>query len=359
MRRVLIIATLVVLGGAPAPAGASARSVPPGFFGAMANGPLELPGVDLDAEFGVMRRAGVESARVPMRWPAIEARRGLADFTATDRTVAAAARRGVGVLGLVYGSPAWAATDPRNPFAPPRADADYAAFLRALVGRYGPRGSFWAANPGLPRRPVRAWQLWNEPSLPRYFAVRDWAPRYARLARAGYRAVKGADRGATVVAAGLPNFSWRDLRSLYRAGARGGRHFDVVAIHPFTGTAAGSVEILRRVRRVMNRHGGRRTPIWVTEVSWPSGRGKAKSNQRWVTTPRGMAVKVREVYTAYARARRSLRLQRAYWYAWATTDRDSPNAFDYAGLRTYTPAGRFADKPAVRAYREIARRLTR
>ena len=53
---------------------------------------------------------------------------------------------------------------------------------------------------------------------------------------------------------------------------------------------------------------------------------------------------------------RSLRLERAYWYTWATTDRDSPNAFDYAGLRTYTRGGRFVDKPAAAAYRAVTRR---
>ncbi len=180
-----------------------------------------------------------------------------------------------------------------------------------------------------------------------------------RLLGAAYKAVKAADSGATVVTAGLPNYSWRDLATLYRAGLRAKGHFDAVAIHPFTGRPADSVRILRYVRDVMDRNGDRRAGIWVTEVSWPSGRGKATSNQKWVTTPAGEAVKVRQVYEAYAKAARSLRLQRAFWYSWVTVDRDSPNAFDYAGLRTYTPDGRFVDKPAAGAYRAVARRLSR
>jgi hypothetical protein len=312
---------------------------------------------------------------MPMQWSLLQPYRRLADvpaadrarftvvdgvptdFTGLDARVGAAAANGLDVLGLVLESPAWAASDPATVFSPPHDRADFARALRALVGRYGPNGSFWADNPGIARHPVRSWQIWNEPSLKRYFVVKGgFAKPYELLLAAGYRAVKRADAGATVVTAGLPNFSWRDLESLYRAGLRARGHFDAVAVHPFTGRPADSVRILRNVRAVMDRHGDRRAGIWVTEVSWPSGRGKAVSNQRWVTTPAGEATKVREVYAAYVAARRSLRLERAYWYTWATVDRDSPNAFDYAGLRTYTPGGRFVDKPAAAAYRAVTRR---
>lgn len=377
MRRLPAIAAALLLLAAAAPA-AGARSVPPRFFGVMANGPLELPGVDVDAEGAVMRRSGVEAIRVPIRWPALQPVRRSADlppadrarftlaggvptdFTQLDRQIAAAARNGLDVLGLLLESPAWAASDPADSFSPPRDRAAYTRVLRALIGRYGPRGSFWTAHPALPRRPVRSWQIWNEPSLPRYFAAgRSWAAAYERLLRAAYAAAHAADPGATVVSAGLPNYSWRDLEALYRAGLRARGHFDALAVHPFTGRPADSVRILERVRAVLDRHGDRRAPLWVTEVSWPSARGKAQSNQRWVTTPAGEAARLREVYAAYARSWRRLRLARAYWYAWATTDRDSPNAFDYAGLRTYGPDGRFRDKPALAAYRAAARRWTR
>ncbi len=60
-----------------------------------------------------------------------------------------------------------------------------------------------------------------------------------RLLGAAYSAVKAADPGATVVTAGLPNFSWKDLETLYRAGLRAKGHFDAVAVHPFTGQAGG------------------------------------------------------------------------------------------------------------------------
>ena len=48
--------------------------------------------------------------------------------------------------------PPWAAKYPSKFGSPPRSNAAYAGFVRELVRRYGPRGSFWAENPGLPYR---------------------------------------------------------------------------------------------------------------------------------------------------------------------------------------------------------------
>jgi hypothetical protein len=323
----------------------------------MVNGVLDAPSVNLDAESATMRRSGVESERFEIAWDLVEPRRGRFDWAAIDRKVAAAARNRIVVLGLVVRTPAWAAAIPGQPFSPPRDPATYAAFLRTLAGRYGPRGSFWAANPSLPRRPVRHWQIWNEPNIAvNFVGVRSWPGTYTRLLRAAYRAVHRADPGATVVMAGLANFSWRDLARAYRAGAR--RSFDVAAVHPFSGRPSNSVRITRLNRDVMNRNGDSRKPIWLTEMTWSSAKGrKTPLTQNWETTAAGQAQRLRQAYGLYVRARRSLRLGRIFWYTWATVDRDSKNSFDYSGLRTQLPSGRFADKPALTAFRATARRF--
>ena len=54
---------------------------------------------------------------------------------------------------------------------PPRRYTDLGEFA-LLARRYGPGGSFWDRHPRLPRLPVRAWQVWNEPNLP-VFGRRD------------------------------------------------------------------------------------------------------------------------------------------------------------------------------------------
>src|SRR3954452_3802023 len=223
MRRVVPLVPLLAASLAlAAPGAAVARTTPRGFFGVMVNGVLDTPTVNLGNESANMRRAGVESERFEIAWDLVEPTQGRFDFGAIDRKVAAPARNRIDVLGLVVRTPNWAASVPGQPFSPPRDPATYAAFLRTLVGRYGPRGSFWSANPSLPRVPVRHWQIWNEPNIAiNFVGVRSWPATYARLLRAAYRAVHGADGGAKVVMAGLANFSWRDLSRDYRAGCGG------------------------------------------------------------------------------------------------------------------------------------------
>lgn len=173
MRRVApLVAAMLVLA---APGAAAARTAPAGFFGVMVNGVLDAPSVNLAAESATMRRSGVESERFEIAWDLVEPRPGQFEWAAIDRKVAAAARNRIDVLGLVVRTPSWAAATPGEPFSPPRDPATYAAFLRTLIGRYGPRGSFWSANPTLPRRPVRHWQIWNEPNIPvNFVGVRSW-----------------------------------------------------------------------------------------------------------------------------------------------------------------------------------------
>ena len=358
-------------------ASAQAATVSPSFFGVMANGPLDGPGVDLVKEGAVMRANGVGTIRLPVQWPQLqlyasfeqipEGARGHftnvggvpTDFSVTDAQIGAAARNKLDVTALVLRAPAWAALNPNETFSPPRDPVSYGRFLRALIGRYGPNGSFWAANPSVTKRPLRNFQIWNEPSLPRYFPVKSWAPAYAKLLRASYTAVKAADRGATVITAGLPNFSWRDYATLFKGGVKGRGYFDAVAVHPFTGTADGSVKILSLVRAVLDANGARSAPLWVTEISWPSGRGKADANQNWLTTEAGEALKVEQVYRAYAKSAKRLKLARAYWYNWVSSDLGNQDSFEYAGLRRPGADGSFVDKPALAAYRKVARALTR
>jgi polysaccharide biosynthesis protein PslG len=352
MRRALLAAVLAAL---CLPAGAAA-GVPRDFFGVMANGPLDAPGFALDAESAAMRSAGVQSERIEIAWDLVEPQKGQYDYALTDRKVLAAARAGIDVLALIVRSPSWAARHPGEPFSSPRDPADYAAFAKVMVARYGPNGSLWAEHPEVAPRPVRAWQVWNEPNLAVYWAEQPFMRGYARLLNAADAAIKQADPGSTVVMAGLANFSWRDLERLF---AKGGAklHFDVAAVHPFSGRPSNSVKIVRLNREALDRHGASRKPIWLTELTWSSAKGHKKNlTKDWETTEAGQAVRLREAYALFVKARRALRLERVYWYTWVTVDRGSPNSFDYSGLRTQRPDGSVVDKPAAAAFRAVVKR---
>lgn len=338
------------------PAAAAERRVPRGWLGVIADGPLTHRG-DVDGEWDLMAGAGAESVRTAFYWPSIQ-RDGpdAADFSAIDRTVLAAARRRIGVLPIVTGTPGWAARRPGDETSPPRDPGSYGRFLATLVGRYGPGGSLWAEHPEVPAMPVREWQVWNEPNLTRYWtppARQPFARSYVRLLRAAHEALHAADPGARVVLAGLPNDSWIALRSIYRAGGR--RWFDAVALHPYTGKPRNVVRLVEYARREMRRFGDRRKPVWVTELSWPAALGKTRNTRGFETTDAGQARRLAEGVRRLAAARRRLRIERVYWYTWLSSE-DSPNSFDYSGLRRMRSGGPVS-VPALDAFRRAARRL--
>ncbi len=348
MRRVLLLALVSCLVGA-APAGAA---IPRGWLGVHVDGPM-TDGRAPATEWRALGASGAGSVRAAFRWSEIEPAPGAFDFSAPDAIVRAAAERGVRVLPVVHWTPAWAAAQPGRAGSPPRDPAEIARVLRALVGRYGPDGSLWREAPALPREPIRAWQIWNEPSIAKYWSVQPYQAGYVRLLRAAHRALHAADRGATVVAAGFPNRSWEDVAKLYRAGAR--RWMDAVALHPYTSRPTNVLRVIDRARAVMRRHGDARKPVWVTELSWPAAEGKVRGTPGFETTERGQAQRLEEGVRLLAAARARLRIAQVYWYTWLSADRGSPNSFDYSGLRRWR-AGRIVDAPALRVFSRLARR---
>jgi hypothetical protein len=350
----LLVAGALLL--APAVASSSAdAATPKGFFGVMVNGPLDDPSVDLDAQAAQMKAAGVQSWRVEMAWDLIEPVQGQFAWAGTDRKVLAAARQGIDVLGLALRAPGWANGGSANPFTPPRQPSSFAAYLKALIARYGPSGSLWLEHPDVPKHPVRAWEIWNEPNLKVYFTRQPFAKPYAALLRAAYAAVKGADRGATVLMASMANYSWRDLAKLLDSGGPELK-FDAAGAHPFSGRPSNAVKIVRLNRQVLDKRGYKRVPLWLTELTWSSAKGKKQPlTQNWETTEGGQASRLRDVYRLLLKDRKALRLARVFWYTWATVDDGSPNSFDYSGLNQFRPDGTFRAKPALAAFKAVAK----
>jgi hypothetical protein len=177
------------------------------------------------------------------------------------------------------------------------------------------------------------------------------------LLRRTRSAIRSQDKGAKIVLAGLPNKSWIALDSIYKAGGRG--LFDVAAVHPFTAKVAGVRTILERDRKVMAKHHDKRRPLWLTEMSWTSAKGKTDVNFGNETTQQGQASKLTAAYSMLATLRRKLRIGRVYWYTWLTYDARRDYPFDFAGLSRVTPQETVKEKPALGAYRRIAMKLER
>ena len=336
---------------------AGARSVPRGWLGVQVDGPMTEPGNPFASEWDLMTASGVESVRAAFDWRAAQpVEGGPVDFQAMDALVTAAAARRLPVLPVVHRTPAWAAARPRDgSAAAPRGTAPFAAFLTALVGRYGPDGSLWAEQPGLPKLPIRDWQIWNEPNLTRYWTPQPFARRYVRLLRASRRSLRAADPGSRTILAGLPNESWIALRRVYRAHGRGA--FDAVALHPYTGRPRNVVRLVEFARREMRRYRDGRKPVWLTELSWPASKGKTAGAPGFVTTERGQAARLELALRLLARARKRLRIEKVVWYTWLSRE-GSRNSFDWSGLRRQR-GSRVVTARSLAAFRRAARRLTR
>jgi hypothetical protein len=350
----LLLLTILLV---PATADAAKRQVPREWLGVVADGPLNDPAYPGAAgEWDRMAGSGVEAVRTAFYWYLLQPTGpDTFDFTVKDALVLEAAKRGLGVLPVVHGTPAWAARTPGDAASPPRDPADFARLMTALVGRYGPNGSLWAEHPEVPKHPIRAWQIWNEPNLTRYWDVAPWAPPYVALLKAGHKALKAADPKAKTVLAGLPNESWKALKELYRAGAR--RHFDIVALHPYTGKVQNTVRVVKIVRRELVRHKDGKLPIWVTELSWPASKGKANAEGgSFATTDSGQAKRLRSALKLLVEERKRQRIERVYWYTWLSTEGITASGFDYSGLRRVR-AGTVIDAPALAVFRSAARRL--
>jgi hypothetical protein len=373
----IFIMTLSILVAGAGLAQGAKRRAPFGLFGAVLDpvetNPASVSDAALSGQMALMARSGVESLRVTFDWGELESAAGVYDWASSDRLVADAARSGISLIANLIYTPAWASLKPTSPIAyryGPMTPQLFANFATAVSRRYGPSGSFWKLNPGLPRDPVREWQIWNEEAFDVFWASSPWPRTYTAMLKAGYVALHRVDRGARVVAGSLAavgsDNQWQQMSALYRAGAK--RYFDVIAVHPFTinpnsasDTVHRMLKIIDNVRAVMRRHGDGRKPIILTEMSWPGAIGSVPE-QRLLgleTTPAGERRRLAAAYAYLATHWRQTGITQAYWYTWASTfnknDPQSDVSFDFSGLTKFSN-GSFIPEPALKTYAQVAAR---
>jgi hypothetical protein len=376
--RLLALALAAAALFAAAPAQAAKRQVPQGFFGTTVDGPMLAPGFPLEKEWGVMTGAGVESARWAMHWGLIQPYKTMdevpeadrfrftdeggvpTDWTGSDLVIGNLAKRGFRVWPDITFAPRWAARHPGRANSPPEGTADYVEFVEAAVKRYGPNGTFWAANPTIPKRPIHDWQIWNEPNQAAfYWSDQPFAKDYVALLKASRTAIKALDPKARVVLAATVGDISADrksapaLQSIYKAGGKG--LFDVAAVHPFTYRVKNLMLLLDAYRATLNKNGDAKMQLLITELTWPSAKGKVSRPYGYETTESEQASRIREVMPQLVKRRSKLRLQTVIWYTWSTTDTGSRSSFDYAGLRRWT-GSKLVSKPGFSAFKSMALR---
>jgi len=324
--------TIAVLGVGIAASQASA--VPANFWGVV---PQVTPSAE---QFQRLKAGGVDSVRISISWSSVQPRRnGPFDFAGPDSIVAAAAAAQIDVLPFLLNAPSWAvpqATVPggsgiRAPkFLPVRSGVQrsgWRKFVVQAVKRYGPRGTFWSENPGLPKRAIRVWQIWNEPNF-KYFVARPNPSEYGKLVKLSYGAVKAADQGGRIVLAGLfarpieaeikqgppqAYFAADFLEQMYRTTPGIKSKFEGYALHPYTGSYKNLTSRIEEVRRVLKANGDANKGLWITELGWSSQPPRAGNS--FNKGLGGQAAQLKGAFRLLSAKQSKWNVQRVYWFS--------------------------------------------
>lgn len=333
---IVLTTRIVVLGDTPV-------SVPAGRSGMNEDLAWDRPS-DVAPEIALMREAGVDWLRLPLRWSWIEPQRDAYRWDRVDGVVAAAHDAGLRLLAVLGDTPDWSSgVDPRafprrsqrEAFAPAET-SDFPEHVYRVVDRYRGR--------------VAAYEIFNEPNSPVHWMPRPDPARFVELLCAGYLAAKYADPTAAVVVGGLNgnglSLGWetpegRDFLKAIYAGP-GALCFDVMAIHPYAHPTEDGIGVLQswvdETLRYMTAQGDTR-PLWITEVGWTSGPSlwghtiiDEEQQGRWVRDVYTELVGPQKVFWYDFKDDRRASDPESYW-GWVRPDlRPKPAYLAFAGL---------------------------
>lgn len=305
------------------------------------------PREQVGPEIALMRAAGVQWVRLPVRWYWVEPQPGAARWDAIDAIISALHEAGLEILAVLGSTPTWSSGVAEADVEPgvywdayePASVADFANYVNAVVSRYRGR--------------VRAYEIFNEPNSFNHWRPAPDAARYVEFLCAGYRAVKAADADALVVVGGLNGnglfLGWeppegRDfLPAIYAGG--GADCFDVMAIHPFAHPVedglAGLQAWVDATLAAMQARGDARE-LWLTEVGWGAG------PEVWGHTAITEGQQAEWVEAVY----RDLRgPQKVFWYNFKDVGADPANAEHGWGWLRFD----LRPKPAYHAFMNLSK----
>lgn len=217
-----------------------------------------------------LKALGLEWTRVDLHWDRHEPEENRLELKSLDELVADSKQQQLKSVFYLVGSARFASSAP--PWArnsdqyPPTDPAVFARRMAMLAQRYPT---------------VDAWQVWNEPNLPSFWAPRTDARGYGRLLQASVAALRAVAPAKPVVMAGMAYYSQQVggtlmLEELAKLGA-----FSlgtVIAYHPYSLAPEGddpkARDFVLRVQEVNRRLRSVNVPaIWATEWGWSSYAG--------------------------------------------------------------------------------------
>lgn len=231
-------------------------------------------------------------------------------WTSTDAVVRDCATAGLKIFAILDKPPVWAvggASTAESWTKPPitePATTDYANWCGAVAARYGPGGTYWAANPTVPYVPVTEYEVWNEPYKFAAWKAADGSQLAADTA--AYARMVTAAAAKIHLTAGCKVFAAVDTGTDNTGGSPSPQPFlipflgqpgvltaiDGLSVHPYaygynpatyslngTPRAASDVEWRRSwlhtskmadYRAILADADKPTLPVWITEIGYPT-----------------------------------------------------------------------------------------
>lgn len=302
-------------------------------FGANIHLQQRVPADEQATVLDAAQSAGMQWAREEFRWEVIEPSDGVFDFTQYDAIVDSYAERNMNVLGLLTYSTQDASTKPSDndyEFYPPDI-TEWKKYVRTVVRQYEGQ--------------VHHWEIWNEPNHEGFW--KGTQKEYIAVLQAAANVIHDENPNAKVVLGGLSGADSDYLNGILNGIDSG--VVDIVAIHPyrqidgsFTYAPEDAQDRLNTLRSdiynvlaVMRRHGYKKTPIWLTEMGWPtSTAGVSKTRQ------------AQFLMRAYVEALSIPQVKKIFWYSLVDDD-------EQFGLLT----DEYAEKRAFQSHQFIKRHI--
>ena len=340
-RKLRALTAAVTVGVALGVFATNAAAVPANFFGVVPQATMT------QEQDNTLKEGGVKSMRVALVWSETQPTRGGAyEWSSFDPIVERAAKSGIELLPFIVGSPTWAVPNKTVPGtggakAPARLPASgtaataWTAFLEAAVARYGTGGTYWTENPLVPDKPIKAWQIWNEPNF-KYFVAKPNPTEYGKLVKISSAAIKSVQPSAQVVLAGLfaqpagarrlntkgkvanptsPNyFAAYFLEQMYKTNPGIRSKFQGVSLHPYVPHYRRLPAEIEEVRTILKKEGDGTKPLWITELGWSSEPPVGPSNV-FAVGQAGQARELKGAFTLLKADAAKYRLTHVYWFS--------------------------------------------
>jgi hypothetical protein len=321
------------------------------------------------SDYQQMQEVKNKIVRFGLSWPGVQgspgtctSAGGACNWSFPDSQVGATASAGMESMLGIYGSAPFVESVAQKP--PIKDIPAWEQFVAAAAERYGPGGAYWNGpyqaqfGAGAPVKPVKVWQIWNEPSSFQFFKPKPNVKKYAKILVPASKAIRSADKKATVLTGGMfPDTGPKGIpiqkyvTSLYKQKKVKSNTLDGVSVHPYAENAKALKRQLSTARKAMNKGGGKKDVIWVTEIGYASD---GPSKQEVVKKgEKGQAKAITQAYKFLKKSKSKYKIEGVVYFTW----QDAPASSGvcqfcvYAGLLNESGG----QKQAFKAYKKVAK----